>query len=50
MIAASNVEDVREVLDYYNKEIDPLETFKIRQAKALVKIAAFLIVLLENKK
>jgi len=34
-IAASGVEDVRDVLDYYNKEIDPLETFKMNQVKLL---------------
>jgi len=33
VIAASNVSDVREVLDYYNKEIDPLDTYKLNQVK-----------------
>jgi len=33
MIATSGVQDVREVLDYYNKEIDPLDTFKLNQVK-----------------
>lgn len=33
MIANSGVSDVREVLDYYNKEIDPLDTFKLNQVK-----------------
>lgn len=33
MIASSGVADVREVLDYYNKEVDPLDTFKINQVK-----------------
>ncbi len=33
MIAASNVSDVRDVLDYYNKELDPLDTFKRNQVK-----------------
>lgn len=31
MIAASGVNDVREVLDYYNQEPNPLEAFKIKQ-------------------
>lgn len=33
MIATSNVSDVREVLDHYNKEIDPLDTFKLNQVR-----------------
>lgn len=33
MIATSGVADVREVLDYYNKEIDPLDTFKMNQVR-----------------
>jgi len=33
MIATSGVSDVREVLDFYNKEIDPLDSFKLKQAK-----------------
>lgn len=33
MIATSGVEDVREVLDYYNKEINPLDTFKLKQVE-----------------
>lgn len=33
LIANSGVADVREVLDYYNKEIDPLETFKLKQVQ-----------------
>jgi mitochondrial import inner membrane translocase subunit TIM50 len=33
MIAASNVSDVREVLDYYNQESNPLDTFKLNQVK-----------------
>jgi hypothetical protein len=37
-IAASGVEDVRDVLDYYNKETDPLEAFKINQVKLQVII------------
>ncbi|CAF3341700.1 unnamed protein product [Rotaria socialis] len=35
MIAASGVEDVRDVLDHYNQETDPIETFLIRQQKLL---------------
>ncbi|CAF4787591.1 unnamed protein product, partial [Rotaria magnacalcarata] len=35
-IAASGVEDVRDVLDHYNQETDPIETFLIRQQKLLV--------------
>ncbi len=37
VIATSGVNDVREVLDYYNKEIDPLETFKLNQVKLHVR-------------
>lgn len=33
MIATSGVSDIREVLDYYNKELDPLDTFKLNQVK-----------------
>lgn len=33
VIAASGVSDVREVLDYYNKELVPLDTFKLNQVK-----------------
>ena len=36
MIAASNVSDVREVLDYYNQESNPLDTFKLNQVKIAV--------------
>jgi hypothetical protein len=36
VIAASGVEDVREVLDYYNKELDPLGAFKLNQVKLQV--------------
>lgn len=36
MIASSGVSDVREVLDHYNKEIDPLDTFKLNQVKLKV--------------
>ncbi|XP_033112904.1 mitochondrial import inner membrane translocase subunit TIM50-like [Anneissia japonica] len=32
-IASSGVEDVRPVLDFYNKEDDPLETFRRNQAR-----------------
>ncbi|CAF1132048.1 unnamed protein product [Adineta steineri] len=35
MIAASGVEDVRDVLDHYNQESDPVEAFLIRQQKLL---------------
>lgn len=33
LIANSGVSDVREVLDFYNKELDPLEAFKIKQVQ-----------------
>ncbi|CAF0726066.1 unnamed protein product [Rotaria sp. Silwood1] len=33
MIAASGVDDVRDVLDHYNQETDPVEAFLIRQQK-----------------
>ena len=33
MIAASNVQDVRDVLDYYNQELNPLDTFKLKQVQ-----------------
>lgn len=33
MIASSGVSDVREVLDYYNQETDPLDTFKLNQVR-----------------
>jgi hypothetical protein len=36
VIAANDVADVRDVLDYYNKEINPLETFKMNQMKLQV--------------
>ena len=36
MLANSGVSDVREVLDYYNKELDPLDTFKLNQVKLKV--------------
>jgi hypothetical protein len=38
VLATSGVQDVREVLDYYNKELDPLETFKINQVKLKVNL------------
>ncbi len=38
MLANSGVSDVREVLDYYNKELDPLDTFKLNQVKLKVMI------------
>ncbi len=41
MIANSGVADVREVLDYYNKEIDPLDTFKLKQVQ--LKVIVFFI-------
>jgi hypothetical protein len=36
VIAASGVEDVRDVLDHYNQESDPVQAFVIRQQKLLV--------------
>lgn len=36
MIAGSGVEDVRDVLDHYNQEPDPIEAFLLRQQKLLV--------------
>ena len=36
VIASSGVSDVREVLDYYNQEVNPLETFKLNQVKLKV--------------
>jgi len=33
MIASSGVSDVREVLDYYNGETNPLDTFKMNQVR-----------------
>ncbi len=48
-IAASGVEDVRDVLDYYNKETDPLEAFKINQVKLQVTIRFFFNLMLSNK-
>jgi len=36
MIAASGVEDVRDVLDHYNQESDPVEAFLLRQ-QALIE-------------
>ena len=36
VIAASGVEDVRDVLDHYNQESDPIEAFLIRQQKLFV--------------
>jgi hypothetical protein len=38
VLANSGVSDVREVLDYYNKELDPLDTFKLNQVKLKVMI------------
>lgn len=35
MIAASGVEDVRDVLDHYNQEPDPVQAFLLRQQKLL---------------
>lgn len=37
-IANSNVADVRDVLDYYNQEPNPLEAFKINHVKLMVYI------------
>ena len=37
-VAASKVEDVREVLDFYKQFDDPLEAFKDNQRKLQVKI------------
>lgn len=36
VISASGVNDVRDVLDFYNKEIDPMETFKLKQVQLAV--------------
>lgn len=36
MIAVSGVEDVRDVLDHYNQESDPIEAFLLRQHALLV--------------
>lgn len=36
VLASSGVQDVREVLDYYNKELSPLDTFKENQVKLQV--------------
>ena len=33
VIASSGVADVRDVLDYYNTEVDPLDAFKMNQVK-----------------
>ncbi|CAF0745436.1 unnamed protein product [Didymodactylos carnosus] len=40
MIAASGVEDVRDVLDHYNQENNPLEAFSFRQQQLLVSFEA----------
>lgn len=46
MIAASGIEDVRDVLDHYNQEIDPIEAFLFRQQKLLVRFRkAFAVVI-----
>lgn len=37
VIAASGVEDVRDVLDHYNQESDPVQAFLLRQQKLLVR-------------
>ena len=36
VIAASGVEDVRDVLDHYNQEPDPVQAFLLRQQQLLV--------------
>jgi len=36
VIAASGVEDVRDVLDHYNQESDPVEAFLLRQQALIV--------------
>ena len=41
MISKSGISDVRGVLDHYNKEIDPLDTFKLNQAKLAVFLYFF---------
>ena len=41
-IATSGVDDVREVLDYYNGENDPLEAFKINFIKYQVFLFYFI--------
>lgn len=44
MIATSGIADVRDVLDYYNSELDPLGTFKLNQVKLAV-IFFFLLII-----
>lgn len=41
MIAASGVDDVRDVLDHYNQESDPIQAFLLRQQALLVRIEMF---------
>jgi hypothetical protein len=36
VIAASGVEDVRDVLDHYNQESDPVQAFLLRQQALIV--------------
>ena len=48
MIAASNVADIRDVLDYYNQETNPLDTFKLNQVKIAVSFP-FFFMLKQNK-
>ncbi len=43
MIAASGVEDVRDVLDHYNQESDPVEAFLIRQQALIVRFEFFVL-------
>ncbi len=42
VIAASGVEDVRDVLDHYNQEPDPIEAFLIRQQTLIVRFELLL--------
>ncbi len=48
MIAASNVADVRDVLDYYNQETNPLDTFKLNQVRIAVSLRFNFFLLIFN--
>lgn len=41
VIAASGVDDVRDVLDHYNQEPDPVQAFLLRQQRLLVSARVF---------
>ena len=41
VIAASGVDDVRDVLDHYNQEPDPVQAFLLRQQRLLVSVRVF---------